>query len=295
VDDFQVGQILTHSEMPEIGRLKVERSSKDQVEVLVERKCGGETKKFRLPNAFLHLSQDQDSSGFEAAKAPKKPGARRAPASPKAVRSFEEAHSVFLAKYPGGFSDPKFLKAERASKESLLAAWKTRFSPEAIQAAKATGDPAAFSQGFQEIFKIAPLMHPAGEWLPFLAAIRENPEIFTLANLYAETTAAGAFTQESFDATVRSFETLGLARPKWTLFTYWPYIGAASGFPFVKPTLIRAAALGLGIELGYEPFANWATYCKALAVYEELWKRLQPSGARDWVDVQAFLGVGWKG
>ncbi|MGH7441793.1 MAG: hypothetical protein ACREKE_03870, partial [bacterium] len=61
---FQVGQILVHSEMPESGRLKVEWSTNDQVGVVLESKNGGETKSFRLPNAYLKMDPNQTNDGF---------------------------------------------------------------------------------------------------------------------------------------------------------------------------------------------------------------------------------------
>jgi hypothetical protein len=294
MSEFQVGQILIHTEIPELGRIRVEYSSKDHVEVLVERKHGGELKSFRLPNSFLTPAPDQSPGGFEAPKAAKKTGARKVPSKMRAALPFEGALTLFQTKYPQGFVDPMYIKDERAYKETSLATWNRHFSQEAIQNAKVKGDPGVIARGFQEVFKIIPMMHIAGEWLPFLNAVQHSPEAFTLASHFADAVAFGAFTEDRFNATVRTFETLGLTRPKWTVFTYWPYAATTRGFPFVKPSLIQSAAPGLGIALNYAPHANWLTYCQAIAVYEELWRRLQPLGARDWVDVQTFLWIGWK-
>jgi len=294
MSDFQVGQILEHTELPEMGRVKVEQVSVELIRVQSERKNGGENRTFRLPNPHFQLSNDQSAYGFDAPKAVKRAakGAPKAEARP--VLPFEEALAAFQAKYPAAFSDPKYLKAERAPKAAALAAWQTHFSAEALAKAKASQDPGAIARAFKAVYEAIPLLHPAGEWLPFFKALSASPEAFTLAQRYADAVAAGSFTEESFSALAQSFEAVGLGRPKWTVFTCWPCLATASGFAFVKPTLIQGAAPGLGIALNYEPFANWLTYTQALSVYEELLKRLQPLGAQDWIDVQSFLWIGWK-
>jgi hypothetical protein len=139
MNEFQVGQILVHGEMPESGRLKVEWSSSDQVRVLLESKNGGEIKIFRLPNAHLKMDLNQSNTGFGGAKigkakSAKKVGRQTAPGLP-----FEDAHKRFLETYPKGFEDPGYLKNEREYKAKALSRWNEHFSPAALADLKAKG------------------------------------------------------------------------------------------------------------------------------------------------------------
>jgi hypothetical protein len=295
MSDFEVGQVLVHNEMPEIGRLKVEWVSDDQVRLVLDRKHAGGTKAFQLPNSHLALAADQATADYDPPKTDKslkvKKASRRAIA---ASLPFEEAYKRFLATYPKGFEDPAYLEKERDYKARALAQWNQYFSASALAELKSSGDSAAVAHAFGEVFNVIALMHIPGEWIPFHNALKSSPAAIALAEVYAEVVGAGCFTEDSFRKTLMAFEAIGISKPKWTVFSYWPYVATTRGFPFIKPTLIKAAAAGLGVALNYEPAANWLTYSQARGLYEELWGKLQPLGARDWVDVQTFLWLGWK-
>ena len=63
---FSLGQIITHKQMPELGRLKVEHLTPDHIQVLVEADNGGGFRTFRLPNDDLVVATAQSTAGFEA-------------------------------------------------------------------------------------------------------------------------------------------------------------------------------------------------------------------------------------
>jgi hypothetical protein len=296
MSNFQVGQVLVHNEMPEIGRLKVERVSDDQVRLVLDRKHAGGTKTFQLPNSHLVLAADQATIDYDSPKTDRSLKAKSASRrTVVASLPFEEAYKRFLAIYPKGFEDPAYLEKERDYKGRALARWEQYFSASALAAIKSTGDSAAVAHAFGEVFNVIALMHIPGEWIPFHNALKSSPSAIALAEAYAEVVGVGHFTEDSFKKTLMAFEAIGISKPKWTVFSYWPYLATTSGFPFIKPTLIKAAAAGLGAALNYEPTANWLTYSQARDLYEKLWGKLQPLGARDWVDVQSFIWLGWKG
>lgn len=289
---FQIGDVLEHGLVPEMGRARVERVSSDEVQLRVHRSSGGSTKIFKLPNPELRLSANQAQDGFDAPRSA--PGKGKAAAPKRSIESwgFEAAMDRFGAAYPEGFSDPKYLRDERDYKQAALAAWTEGFGPEGLPALRQ--GPAEVAKAFNKVYAVIPMLHPAGEWIPFHKALQASPAAVGLAEAYAEVAAAGAFDEASFNRVLEAFAALGDAKPKWTVFTYWPYVATTRGFAFVKPTLVQAAAAGMGIGLNYEPKANWLTYSQAIALYKDLWRRLEPLAARDWVDVQTFLWVGWK-
>lgn len=289
---FEIGQVVEHGLVPEMGRARVERASKDEVQLRVHRSSGGGTKTFKLPNADLRLSSDQSQDGFGQ---PRSSSGKAKAARPKrSVESwgFDAAMDRFRAAYPAGFADPKYLKDERDYKQAALQAWRDGFGPEGIE--RLRQNPKAVSKAFNRVFSIIAMLHVPGEWLPFGSALDASANPAALAEAYADVVQAGAFDEASFNRVLGAFAAIGDAKPKWTVFTYWPYVASTRGFAFVKPTLVQAAAAGMGIGLNYEAKPNWLTYSQAMALYEELWRRLEPLGARDWVDVQTFLWVGWK-
>jgi hypothetical protein len=148
-------------------------------------------------------------------------------------------------------------------------------------------------EAFAKVYQVIQLMHPAGEWLPFRRAIETSPAAFELIDAYAAALAEGKFTEATFTAVLRAFEALGDGKPKWTVFTYWPYVATTRGFAFLKPTVTTAAAAGLGLAFNYEARVNWLTYQQTVALFEAAEERLKPIGCRDWVDVQSFLWLGW--
>ena len=85
--NFRVDQMLEHTGIPEMGRVKVEFVSEDMVRVFAQNQDGGEVRTFKLPNAFLRLAVDQTTNGFNFAKRAKIRGkakaAKGAPAAPK--------------------------------------------------------------------------------------------------------------------------------------------------------------------------------------------------------------------
>ena len=290
-----MGQVLVHREMPEMGRGQIEYIDRDQIRLLVERRNGGDSKTFRLPNEHLSLAEDQSPQGFERPKAIKSKG-RKAPLVRTSVPvvAYSDALARFMGRFPKGFEDPEYLKEERDYKARALGQWREHFNPEFLAGLRTGGQAVEVAQAFGQVFKVIQLMNIPGEWIPFFNAVKSSPAAFDLADAYAAAVAEGQFTEESFNHLLTIYDSLGLGRPKWTVFTYWPYVATTTGFAFVKPTLIKGAADGLEIALNYQPAANWLTYRQAVLVYEELWRRLQPLGARDWVDIQSFLWIGWK-
>ena len=58
---------------------------------------------------------------------------------------------------------------------------------------------------------------------------------------------------------------------------------------FLWPKFACGAAERLGCDLRYDPAPNWATYSALRTFAAKLLEELQASGARDFVDVEAFL------
>jgi hypothetical protein len=75
----------------------------------------------------------------------------------------------------------------------------------------------------------------------------------------------------------------------WPLATLFPFIAEPGRQVFLSPRAACGAAERLGSDLRFDAAPNWATYSALRALSERLLAKLQPSGARDFVDVEAFL------
>jgi hypothetical protein len=77
----------------------------------------------------------------------------------------------------------------------------------------------------------------------------------------------------------------------WTLATLFPFLADPARHLVLRPRVTRAAAERLGCDLRYDPAPNWATYAALRKFAGQLLERLKPIGARDLIDVEAFLHV----
>lgn len=293
---FEVGQIVEHQALPELGRARVDQVTNDRLYVTFERRTGGEQKTFTIPNDGIKPSKDQSSSGFDALKVAKAPTKSRAGTKTKTkapARTFENAWARFEAKYPKGFADDKYIKDEREPKLAAQARFEEKFGASRIQALLTSGDPMGVANAFAFVYKGMTLLHTL-EWIGFYKALKAANDPRPLAVAYAGVIADGAFNEASFERLLKAHADVTGKETKWTVLTIWPFTATQRGFAFVKPLITQAAAEALGVTLNYKASPNYATYNGCVEVYKALEAKLGPLGAQDWVDLQSFLWIGWK-
>ncbi len=166
------------------------------------------------------------------------------------------------------------------------------FSAASVAGLKAANDPKAVDAAFAKVYEGLNLLHVI-EWLQFRKALAASPASIHLVEAYAAVIAEGSLSELNFNRLTACFDAMGLGKGKWTLLTLWPYLASYKGFVFVKPTVTKTAAEGMGLSLNYDAKPNYLTYQSAIALYDQLWSQLEPRGAKDWVDIQSFLWVGW--
>jgi hypothetical protein len=294
---FETGQIVKHAGLPELGRARVEAVVGENIHLLFEIAGGGELKVFKTSNEGLALSSDQSPQGFPQRK-PNSPvaGKKRSASKSKAPKAqswgFDEAWTRFAAKYSAGFTDPKYLK-DRDYKAAAVARCKEEFSAAGVARIKAANSPAAVEAAFTKAYEGLNLLHVI-EWLQFRKALAASPASLQLLEAYADVIAEGSLSEEKFGRLSAGFEAMGLGKGKWTLLTLWPTLASYKGFVFIKPTVTKNAAEGMGVALNYDAKPNYQTYQGAITLYDKLWALLEPKGAKDWVDIQAFIWAGWS-
>ncbi len=297
--NFETGQIVQHAALPELGRARIEAVVGENLHLLFEIAGGGELRVFKGSNEGLSLSKDQSQQGFPQRKPSLLGVTKRKSSKPKAAAkaknawSFDEAWAVFSKKYPNGFEDPKYIKDEREYKTAAVARCKEEFSAANVAKLKSANDPAAVDAAFGKVYEGLNLLHVI-EWLQFRKALKASPASVQLLDIYADVIKEGSLSEAQFNRLLACFDAMGLGKGKWTLLTLWPYLAAHKGFLFLKPTITKTAAEGMGISLNYDAKPNYLTYQSAISLYDKLWSALEPKGAKDWVDIQSFIWVSWS-
>ncbi len=77
----------------------------------------------------------------------------------------------------------------------------------------------------------------------------------------------------------------------WPIVTVFGFIADPETHIFVKPNVMRAAALAYGFDLDYASKPSWSTYASMLAFAETARRDLRDLRPRDMIDMQSFLWV----
>ena len=75
----------------------------------------------------------------------------------------------------------------------------------------------------------------------------------------------------------------------WPIVTLLPFLADPKRFMALKPTNTELMAARMSFDLKYDSTPNWETYDATLRMAAQLLQRLAPLGAKDMIDVQAFM------
>jgi hypothetical protein len=208
----------------------------------------------------------------------------------------EQAIAQFVAEFPRGFSDPAYLDASAGARRVRAPRWRAASAEWADAMGSGEGPRLAAAGDVKELVKRALRIEK------HVAQIPGTIESGTLKQALEDPEAALPFFEALFDllgappARVR-FEKLFAATDAldaepalaWPLATLFPFVADPARHVFLSPRTACAAAERLGCDLRYEAAPNHATYAALRAFSAQLLARLEPTGARDFVDVEAFL------
>ncbi len=210
----------------------------------------------------------------------------------------DQAIAEFVARYPQGFADPEHAetgngKDKRASRwRAANAGWVEAFGDGQGERLLAEGD-------VRELVRRA--LRVERHLTPLSGALEEG----ALKGALEQADAARLFFDALFGLLAAPvpgrarFEKLfaavvglgGAATSSWPIATVFPFVAQPERHVVLWPKSTRSAAERLGCDLRYEPMPNWATYSTLRAFSAQLLDRLKAIGARDFIDVEAFLHV----
>jgi hypothetical protein len=208
----------------------------------------------------------------------------------------DQAIADFLETYPKGFADPAHVgngtgKRERASRwRAASAEWAQALGQDDRERLLAAGDVRELTKRALRIERHVTLV--AGTFEPgALKDALQDPDsagafFEALIGLLSVPSPGRARFEKLFAAT----DALGIEPAlAWPIATLFPFVADPTRHVFLWPRTACGAAERLGCDLRFEPSPSWVTYAKLRTFSTQLLEKLEPSGARDFVDVEAFL------
>lgn len=210
----------------------------------------------------------------------------------------DQAVEQFLAIYPEGFLDAAYVgpakgrEARPARWRAAHAAWGRKLGRAEAERLVGEGDFAALADRIREIDRLVAPLHPpadAGKVKEALAD-EESARAWLLALL--DLLSVPSPGRARFDKLFVAARNLPVdPAQQWLMATLFPFVAAPDKHVLLRPRATCLAAERLGCDLRYDPTPNWATYSALRTLSTQLLERLAPSGAKDFVDVEAFLHV----
>ena len=211
--------------------------------------------------------------------------------------SHADAVARFLESFPLGFADPKYVEGakERAFR------WR-RAHAEFVEVLGngegekllAAGDVAGLVERTLRVEKRVRTLHRDAEKVSFEDGLRDPAAARGFFAALFELLATDEPEQSRFEALAVAVSALtpGASREAgWPVVTLLPFIARPDLHMLLRPHFACDVAQRLGLELAYDAEPNWTTYSALLASAELLLEKLRPHGARDHVDVEAFMHV----
>ena len=210
----------------------------------------------------------------------------------QARRSIPGNIASFRVKFPLGFEDRAYLKAERRDKADASDACLKELSPEAFLAAKESGDPAPLIAVVKRIVSMTNLIQGSFEKPKLFDAIRDARNSAPFLAALEDLMHGPGDAPDRLERFSSYMHTLGLR--KWTYGTYFLFLSDPRNCMFVKPEGIKEALEATAYPLTYHStptaalyrqimeFARWVE-AKLLDTKDE---NLVPKGM---IDVQSFI------
>ncbi len=289
------GMLVQHASL---GLGKVVAVEPDAVHVVFAARDVRVATKLRLPMALAFLTPSTGSawpahlSGFDLDEKTGRYG--RATAS----LSHAEAVERFIAVFPGAFADPAYVAAgkgpgDRASRwRRAHLAFVEALGNGRGEALLAAGDVGGLAKRALEIERIVRPLHRDADRAAFDPGLKDPAAGRAFFAAMLDLVAARSPDRARFEALAAAVAALAPAaapESRWAVVTLLPFVARPDAHLQLRPHFACDAAQRLGLELAYDAAPGWATYASLLASAGELLERLRPLGARDLVDVDAFM------
>lgn len=207
----------------------------------------------------------------------------------------DAAVAQFLAVYPGGFTGAAYVsgKAARASKwRAARELWVQELGD--AEAARLLADDAMkdLAKRALKVEKTIASLHPPVDDGALADALADEATAAPFWTALVELLAVPSPGRARFEKLFSAARSLPVEPPQqWLVATLFPFIASPARHVLVRPKVTCEAASRLGCDVGDDGAPNWRTYAAVRALYAQLLAKLEPAGAKDFVDVEPFLHV----
>jgi hypothetical protein len=215
--------------------------------------------------------------------------------------SHEDAVARFLEAFPLGFADPKYTGEGTKQRGERACRW--RRAHEAFvetlgggqgEQLLAAGEVGELVERTLRVERHVRTLHKDAAKISFEDGLKDPAAARGFFAALFEFLATPTPERSRFEALAAAAVALAPSAPResgWPMVTLLPFIARPDVHMLLRPRFACEVAQRLGLELAYVAEPNWSTYSTLLASAEQLLEKLRPLGARDHVDVEAFMHV----
>ncbi len=214
--------------------------------------------------------------------------------------SHADAAARFLEAFPKGFADPGYV-GDGTAKRERVSRWRRAHEVyvEALGGGEgerllAAGDVAGLVERVLRVEKHVRPLHRDAEKASFEDVLKDLEAARGYFAALFELLAAPAPEQAPFEALAAAVAAMmpgASPEARWPIVTLVPFVARPELHMLLRPRFACEVAQRLGLELDYCAEPGWPTYAALLRSAEVLLGKLRPLGARDHVDVEAFMHV----
>jgi hypothetical protein len=232
---------------------------------------------------------------------PELDGIETGPAKPKKIskrkikdlqNDLDAAVQWFEEKYPAKFDDEKFIDNDLRNKRAAAEVFHANFGEGRGAAMVDQGKHAEIASTLDGIYRATNILSPFEVKAVHKAFVKaDEASTKVLGQTLAFIANPG---QQSFKAMAEAVSQLPADGGKvhtWPIVTLLPFLADPKRFIPLKPTNTEVIASRMDAKLKYDTTPNWETYDAFLRMSKALLDRLAPLGAKDMIDVQAFMWV----
>ena len=251
----------------------------------------GPQRKLREDAPQLTKSSVQSDPALDAIETgPSKPKKASKRKIKDVTHAIDESIGWFEQAYPGKFADEKFVTSDVTTKRAALDVFQANFGDGRGAAMVNAGKHAEIATALDGIYRSTNILSPFEVKAVHKAFVKGDESATKV--LGSTLTFAGNPGMPTFKAMTEAVSQLPADGGKvftWPIVTLLPFFADPKRFLALKPTNTELMAARMAFDLKYDSTPNWETYDATLRMAQQLLGKLAPLGARDMIDVQAFM------
>jgi hypothetical protein len=207
----------------------------------------------------------------------------------------DEAVAQFLAKFPGGFSDPALVSGKQARVARWRAAhdsWVEGFGEGEGARLVAADDVDELVARALKVDRTLAIVHPTVDAGAVRLALGSEGPARAFLSALVELLSVPSPARARFEKLFAAARELPVdPDQQWLVATLFAFVASPGRHVVVRPKITFVAAERLGADVGPTDAPAWPAYEAVRTLYAQLLEELRRHGASDFVDVESFLHV----